>query len=212
MGWREVAFAKTGSNWSVSLVGDSPPGADFHQGPALDQWIDPSAPPANAQNVELATPLGRARVAVKATDLGAGQWRYEYAVENFDYAHAEIDPAHADEPNLMVDSNHGFARFSVPLPQGATATSLRFDDADDDATNDWTASTANQSVTWTAPIGNSLDWGTLYHFELVANAAPASGSIGLVGIATDVEPEQPYTLDVLVPGGAGDAIFGNGFD
>jgi len=214
MGYREVAFHKTGSNWSVSLVGDIPAGADFHPGPTLDLWVDPNAPPANSANEELSTPLGRARVAVKAIAIGGGQWRYEYAVMNFDYAHARIDPAHPSEPNLMVDSTHGFSRFSVPFGAGVAISGLRFDDADLTAGNDWSVSTAANRVTWTAPAGsNSLDWGTLYHFEFVANAPPgAGGAIQLVGIATADEPELPYTLDIIVPQAAGDTIFQNGFD
>jgi hypothetical protein len=212
MGWREVSFAKNGANWSVDLVGDQPNGADFHVGPALSQWVDPDAPPANAANQELSTPLGRARIAVKATDLGGGQWRYEYAVQNYDYAHAQIDAAHPDEPNLKVDSNHGFARFSVPVGAGAVISGLRFDDTDTNATNDWSAATAGGSLTWTAPAGNSLDWGTMYHFEFVAAGPPSSGTVQLVGIATASEPELPYTLDILVPPASNDTIFENGFD
>ena len=150
MGWREVTFDKSGANWNVNLVGDSPNGADFHLGPVLNLWIDPSAPPANAANQELSTPLGRARIAVKVTDLGSNQWRYEYAVQNFDYAHAQIDAAHPDEPNLKIDSNHGFGRFSVPIAAGTTISGLRFDDTDTSTGNDWAASTAGNAVTWTA--------------------------------------------------------------
>ena len=212
MGWREVSFAKTGANWNVNLVDDNPNGADFHLGPVLDLWIDPTSPPANAANEELSTPLGRARIAVKVTDLGDDQWRYEYAVQNFDYAHAQIDAAHPDEPNLQVDSNHGFGRFSVPVGAGTAITGLRFDDTDTDANNNWTASTANNAVTWTGQAGRSLDWGTMFHFEFVANVPPGNGTIQLVGVATQTEPELPYTLDILTPQAVTDRIFGNGFD
>jgi len=213
MGYREVSFGKSGANWNVNLVGDTPNGADFHLGPVLNLWIDPNAPPANAANEELSTPLGRARVAVKVTDLGDDQWRYEYAVQNFDYAHAQIDAAHPDEPNLKVVSNHGFGRFSVPIAAGTTITGLRFDDTDTGANNDWTVSTAGNAVTWTGQVGHSLDWGTMFHFEFVANAPPGSGAIQLVGVATQTEPELPYSLDILTPQAASnDDIFDNGFD
>jgi hypothetical protein len=210
MGHREVALQKTGANWSITQVG----GVNFGLGPVVNLWVDPNAPPANAANKELSTPLGRARVAVKATAIGGGQWRYEYAVMNFDYAHARIDPAHPSEPNLMVDSSHGFSRFSVPFGAGVAISGLRFDDADLTAGNDWSVGTAANRVTWTAPAGsNSLDWGTLYHFEFVANAPPsASGAVQLVGIATADEPELPYTLDIIVPQAGTDVIFQNGFD
>jgi len=137
-------------------------------------------------------------------------------VQNFDYSHSQIDAAHPDEPNMMLDSNHGFVSFGVPINTGVTVTDLRFDDTDTDSTNDWASSLSSDHVTWTAPAGsNSLDWGTMYHFEFVANAPPtATGTLQLVGIATDTEPEQDYTLDTLVPQAQApdDTIFQNGFD
>lgn len=221
MGYREVAFAKTNDgsgnwNWNASLVGDSPAGTDFYVGAALTAWVDPTAPPPNAMNRELATSLGHARVAVRVTDLGNGTWRYEYAVANLDYAHGLIDPAHATPPNLKVDSNQGFASFSVPISPGTVVTSLRFDDLDLDPSNDWTASTTATRVAWAAPsasgaLVNTLDWGTLYHFEFVANAPPTGfGSVQIVGAANASEGALPYTLDLLLP--ANDTIFKDGFD
>ncbi|GAA0721046.1 hypothetical protein GCM10009105_31030 [Dokdonella soli] len=200
MGYRQIQPRKNGANWSVGLVNANAPDRDFFLGPAINRWVDPSASP--AMNRELATPLGRARVAVKATDLGDGRWRYEYAVMNFDYAHAYIDPAHATTPDLKLLSNHGFARFSVPLPAGVSATELRFDDADGDSGNDWIGAAGGGAVTWTAPAaGNTLDWGTLYHFEFVANAAPVAGSaITLVGAASPGEGELSYALVLSGPG------------
>jgi hypothetical protein len=212
MGYREIQPQKSGASWVVNLVNANAADHDFFLGPAINRWVDPLAPSGNALNAELATPLGRARVAVKATDLGGGQWRYEYAVMNFDYAHVRIDPAHPAEPNMKLLSNHGFARFSVPLPAGATASVLRFDDADGDSGNDWQAAATGGAVTWTAPAaGNTLDWGTLYHFEFISNTAPAANTLTLVGAATATEAELPYTMALLGPQ-ADDTIFANGFD
>jgi len=201
MGYREILPAKNAAAWSVGLVGENAADRDFFQGPAINRWVDPSAPPANALNRELATPLGRARVAVKATDLGDGRWRYEYAVMNLDYAHAEIDPAHALEPNLRLLSNHGFARFGVPVPPGVNVTGLRFDDADGDPADDWTTSNDGGVLSWSAPVGaNALDWGMLYHFEFVADTAPSDAAITLTGAATSSEGGQAHNLTLLGPG------------
>ncbi|HJT97276.1 MAG TPA: hypothetical protein VJ696_03095 [Rhodanobacteraceae bacterium] len=215
MGYREILPHKNGASWSVDLVDNSPPGANFREGPLLNLWVDPAAPPAGADNQELETHLGRARVALKTTDLGDGTWRYEYAVMNFDYSHPQVDPAHPDEPNLKLDSNHGFASFSVPVADGVSVSGLRFDDADLDGGNDWSASTSGGNVTWTAPTGaNSLDWGTMYHFEFVADAPPTgTGNVHLVGVATDSEPEVPYDLPIRVPAAPdNDTIFRSGFE
>lgn len=201
MGHRRIQARKTGANWSVALVGADAPDRDFFVGPVINRWVDPQAAPAHAANRELATSLGRARVAVRASDLGGGRWRYEYAVMNFDYAHTRVDPAHATEPDLRLLSNRGFQRFSVPLPAGAKVSETRFDDADTDAGNDWTVGVDRRSVTWTAPAsGNTLDWGMLYHFEFVADAAPATDrTVTLVGAATAVEAERPYQLALPGP-------------
>lgn len=216
MAYREVTFAKTTrpeALWTIDLVGDTPLGADFHLGPLLNLWVDPVAKP--AYNVEVSTPLGRARIALKVTALGGGQWRYQYAVANYDYAHSHIDPAHATEPNVKVDFDAGFSRFSVPAPAGIAIANLAFADTDLDAGNDWTAVNANNQLTWTAPAGHTLDWGTMYRFEFTANAPPAasSGSAQLVGVANPFEAEQPYTAAVPIPGGtSSDLIFADGFD
>jgi hypothetical protein len=212
IGWREVAFQKSGASWSVSLVGGA---NDFTRGPYIDTWVSPGASDASHANTELSTALGRARVAVIVTALGGGQWRYRYVVMNLDYAHAHIDSAHPDEPNLGVDSAHGFKAFRVPVASGVEASAFAFGDADTNAANDWTPSEAGGFVTWTAPSSqNTLDWGTLYSFELVASAPPATGDVGLVGVATASEPELPYTVSVRAPsaGGGNDLIFRNGFD
>ncbi|MEO5560853.1 MAG: hypothetical protein ABIO49_13110 [Dokdonella sp.] len=213
MGYREIQPQKNGANWLVNLVDANAADHDFFAGPAINRWVDPVSPPPYAMNRELATPLGRARIAVKATSLGSGQWRYEYAVMNFDYAHAAIDPAHASEPNMKLLSNHGFVRLSVPLPAGVVATNLRFDDADNDTGNDWVATSGNGAVMWTASApGDALDWGKLNHFEFTAGAAPATNSLTLVGAATLGEGALSYALALLGPQVSGDIIFPNGFD
>lgn len=201
MGYRQILPHKTRANWSVDLVNANSPDHDFFLGPAINRWVDPSVPSPYAMNKELATPLGRARVAVKVTDLGNGRWRYDYAVMNFDYAHARIDPAHSREPNLKLLSNHGFTRFAVALPRDVRVNDIHFDGADADSDNGWAAVIRADTVTWSAPAeGNTLDWGTLYHFEFTANAAPrAESTISLVGVATTDEAALRYTLRMLGP-------------
>lgn len=211
MGYRQVLPAKTGSNWNVSLVDDGNPADDFTLGPAVDAWVDPANPAPGTMSYTLTTPLGHARVAVRTTSLGNGQWRYTYAVMNLDYANAEIDPAHPQSPNLHVLSNHGFDRFSVPVPVSVTVSDIAFGDLDGDSGNDWSATDAEGDVTWSAPSGNTLDWGTLYSFSFTADAPPAAtlGAV-LYGVAISGGNEIANPVTTLAP--SVDSIFGNGFE
>ena len=204
MGYRRITPRKAGANWSVALAGAEGARRNFFLGPAIDRWVDPATPSAHAMSRELATPHGRARVAVRASDLGDGRWRYQYAVMNLDHAQARIDPAHAKAPDIRLLSNHGFARLRVPLADGVVVSALRSDDLDADAANDWQAAISADALTWTAPArGNTLDWGTLHHFEFIANVAPAAGALQLADAAVPEEPLSIHTLGLLAPVKAG---------
>jgi hypothetical protein len=157
MGWRRVT-PNPGGVWTFTL------GPGLTTGPVIDQWVDPLAPGPDAQSVLLDTAFGKLKVAVRATDLGGGQWRYEYALMNFDF-----DP--------RVKS------FSVPLPPGATLTDVGFHDPDGNPATDWPATVAGGRITWLAPPSQataSQDYGTLFNFRFTTNAAPsAPGGVSL---------------------------------
>src|SRR5690606_33396813 len=130
-----------------------------------------------------------ARIAVKVKTLAscpAGLsgtcYRYDYAVNNFDFARAVYGaPPNHVPPNLRVVSNRGFRQFTVPIAaSGAVLEASHFADTDINAGNNWTATVGADSVTWTAPAGNELNWGTLYRFSLVTAVAPSDGNIGTV--------------------------------
>ncbi|MET0231164.1 MAG: hypothetical protein ABW186_09565 [Rhodanobacteraceae bacterium] len=185
-----------------SLTGQT----SFKLGPAIDKWVSPTAPPANSLNTELAAGEGHAKVAVKATDLGGGNWRYVYAVENLDFARAITQPpANGSDPRVV--SNKGFDSFSVPLPAGSTVVSTAFSDGDLVASNNWSAVSNASSVTWRSSGGpvispnvkrQTLDWGTLFTFTVVVNKAPTNGS-GTLHVATAGAPAS-YAVASLVPG------------
>jgi hypothetical protein len=202
MGYRPIRLRKHGANWRVEIVGANTPQRGFFLGPVINRWVDPAAPPAHAANRELATPLGRARVAVRATDLGDGRWRYTYAVMNLDYAHVQVDPAHPREPDLRLLASRGFHRFGVRLPRGVRVGDLRFAGAGSDPGVDWSARVGADAVTWSAPAaGPTLDWGTLFQFEFTVNAPPRpAAQVTLTGAPTPAEAELPYTLALPGPG------------
>jgi hypothetical protein len=188
-------------------------------GPLINAWVNPVANP--TRNVELASDEGHTRVAVKTKELascpaGSGLsgtcWRYDYAVHNFDFARIVTGAAPNDlPPNLRILSNKGFQSFTIPV--GAAGVYVdptgHFADIDIDPANNWTVSTSGGAVTWTAPDGNELNWGTLFRFSLVSNVAPdadrvAALSLGVAGPGTPASLEA----DIMVPGsGAGPVEF-----
>ena len=190
----------TNNTWSISA-------STYKLDSAIDRWVSPTAPPANAKNSELAVGEGHARLAVKATDNGDGTWRYDYALMNLDFARAVTQGA---EPNLRVLSNKGFDRFSVPLPAGVVASATRFSDGDVNAANDWIVDTSGGRVTWTAG-SQTLDWGSLFAFSLTANSAPVAAD-GNLRVAQAGSPAA-FDLATFAPAPVvSDVIFANGFD
>jgi len=194
----------SGSQWS--LTGAS----NYRLGGAIDRWVDPSNPGANARTSELKTAEGHAKLAAKVTDLGGGRWRYDYAIMNFDFARAETQGA---EPNLRVVSNKGFDAFSVPIQASARLQGTSSNLGDAGAGAQWRASIANGRITWsndpnqpvfggpsTPPVPSlpTLDWGTLFSFSFIATTAPVEGSATL----HVAQAGSPASIDLvtLVPG------------
>ena len=177
MGTTRATFTRNSTVWSVG-------GNDqYRLGPAIDRWVNPAAPGAGATSVQMSSAEGTVKVAAKSTNLGGGLWRYDYAVMNLDFARAQTSGA---EPNLRVISNLGLNGFTIPVGS-ATITDLKFNDGDLDATNDWTASVGGRNVVWTAPSGNALNWGTMFHFSFIANQGPVKGAFAL-NVATPGTP------------------------
>jgi hypothetical protein len=164
MATKRATFTRSGSVWVVG-------GNDqYLLGPAIDRWVSPSAREVSKSTADVQTSEGRVKVAAKATDLGGGLWRYDYAVMNLDFARAQTSGA---EPNLRVLNNNGFNAFSVPIGS-ATISNLVFSDGDLDSANDWSSNISNGFVTWTsANNANPLNWGTMFRFSFVTDKAPA---------------------------------------
>ncbi|MCI0364308.1 MAG: dockerin type I domain-containing protein [Phycisphaerales bacterium] len=120
-------------------------------------------------------------LAAKATDLGGGQWHYEYALQN-------------------VNSDRSGQAFNVPLPEGAAISNIGFHDIEyhsGDAqgntssctTNfdgtDWPVTQTSTSIEWATQTfaqsnnANALRWGTMYNYRYDADLPPQTGEITL---------------------------------
>ena len=113
---------------------------------------------------------GRFVLASKVTDLGGGQFHYEYALFN-------------------LDSDRSAQGFSVPLIAGASVSNVEFHDVDYHsgepyATTDWTpATTPGTSQSWVTQTyatnvnANALRWSTVYNFRFDSNQPPQPGAV-----------------------------------
>ncbi len=206
MGHQTMAPNFTGNAWAVGTQGA------FVPGPVLDTWVDPTANPTH--NVRLDTRDGHAKIAVKVKTLascpgGSGLsgtcYRYDYAVNNFDLTHAVLNtsPPADSGANLQVMSNLGILSFSIPRgsDQAVFLEASDFADIDIDAGNDWNGVAGAQNVTWTSVAGNELNWGELFRFSLVTNAAPNSNFVGEVTLGMPGGAGQPtsYAVNIMIP-------------
>jgi hypothetical protein len=198
MGWRTFVPAFVGGTWELTV------GNTFQNGAVIDHWVDPASPSATQRNVEAVTPRGRVKLAMKATAIGGGLYRYDYALMNFDFGVAVTAGV---EPALEVLRNTGLSGFSVPVPAGTTIVAPSFHDGDRDAADDWQPAITGAQIRWTAPAGRSLDWGTLYRFSFVANAAPQN-AVATLAVAETGALADPVVA-TLGPG-IGDTIFADG--
>jgi len=112
---------------------------------------------------------GRFLVGAKATDLGNGTWRYEYAIQN-------------------LNSDRSGAGFSIPVPAGAVVTNTGFSDiayhsGEPYNSTDWAITVSSTSVSWDCTQtfaqnanANALRWDTIYNFWFDCNIPPAPGT------------------------------------
>ena len=186
-----ATFTRSGSIWAVG--GNS----QYKLGPAIDRWVEPTSRGNNVASATVSTSEGNVKLAAKATNLGGGRWRYDYAVMNLDFARAVTQGA---EPNLRVVSNLGFNSFSVPVGS-ATLTDIAFSDGDLNVGNDWAASISNGVITWTTPNNaNPLNWGTMFRYSFITDKGPGATQIAVnLNIATAGNPQSLPISGVLSP-------------
>lgn len=187
MGYRTInpTQSSTSGNWNMNAA------ADFTNGPALDQYVPRNTMGAMQASQTIQTSEGQFAVAVKVIDLGNGLFRYNYAVENY-----EFDPM--------------FINFNVPLSDTAQLSDTVFVDPDRDDNNNWQFAHNNDILTVFGNPDNAQDWGELFSFSFTTNVSPNTGTM-TIGAAQPVD-NITVSSPTLVPNGTTDLIFANGWE
>lgn len=154
MGYRTIDPEQSGNFWLMNR------GPVFSNGAALDNYVTPNTVSTMESSQTLDSKEGNLTVAVKVTDLGAGLYRYNYAIENY-----EFDPR--------------FINYHIPLPSSALLSDTIFVDPEHDDSNNWLFSHVNNTLNIIGNADNEQDWGMLFSFSFTTNIAPASSSITL---------------------------------
>jgi hypothetical protein len=187
MGYKQYSVTVDGSgNASLSQL------TSLQNGPASDQYVTPDSfdlQTGTASQRILRDGEGHLTIAVKVVDLGGGQYRYNYMVENHDY-----------DPQVQT--------ISLPLSEFSSMTDFVFADTDENAGNDWTVTHANNTLTLQAPEDNELDWGILYSFSFTSDGEPTAGDITLTG---KENAGDTFNSSLIVPF-YDDLIFESGFE
>jgi len=152
IGSRRTTMNWTGASWVFQTATSGNP---LVNSPAIERWADADM----MTREDFGADDGRVILGVNTTDLGNGQWRYEYALFNWTL-------------DRRVRS------FSVP--NVGNASDFYFHDIDNNAANDWVVSTAGKNVTWTFPdvflsghkVAGPLEFCNVVNFGFTSNHAP----------------------------------------
>ena len=180
--YRPINVLGGGTNFTLQLTGST---QRVQAGIRAWKDTDPSVIETNV----LVPGDGLLLLAAKATSLGGGVWRYEYALQN-------------------LNSDRAVGGFSVPVFSGAAYANIGFHDVDSHSGEpysiaDWTNSVSGPVINWDTqtfavnPNANALRWGTLYNFRFDVNAPPVTGDVTI----TMFKPGSPtsVTASTVVP-------------
>lgn len=198
----EAPFGTQGNDYSYRPVAVGPmigggfdlaldPGSlTIAESPAITAWQS-SDPEVVIAEIDVPGD-GSLFLAYRATDLGGGQFHYEFAFFN-------------------ANSARGARSFAVPVPAGVSVTNVGFHDVayhsgeSFDGT-DWTADLTNGFLTWSTPTyaqdpnANALRWSTTYNFRFDAGAPPVTRDLQ-AGLFAPGTPDQ-LVIEAIGPAGA----------
>jgi hypothetical protein len=152
MGYRSIAPTPSGGGWNMNR------GPVFKNGAALDNYVTPDTLSAMETSQSQKTGEGQFTVASKVVDLGGGLYRYNYAIENY-----EFDPR--------------FINYHIPLSDTASFTNPVFSDPEHDDLNNWQFDHSNGQLNVVGSDQNEQDWGMLFSFSFTSDSPPIQGEM-----------------------------------
>jgi len=187
--YKEISVSGSGSAWTFGFIGST-----VREVPAVKAWASCEAG-VTSRNLQIAGD-GLVILNYKTTNLGGGQYHYEYALYN-------------------MNSHNSVRSFSIPIANDVNVTNIGFHDVgyragdgeggvNRDGT-DWTATNSGGSLTWSTstfaqnPNANALRWGTTYNFRFDADTPPMTDTLTL-GLFRN-GGATTSTIDVPSPGG-----------
>ena len=198
---REISVSGSGTAWTFGFIGST-----MRETPAILNWPN-CENGVTIRNLQLAGD-GLLILGYKTTNLGGGQFHYEYSLYN-------------------MNSDKSVRGFTVPIGAGVVITNPGFHDItyrgndgmggnQNFSGTDWTFANTGTAVSWTTSTfaqnsnANALRWGTTYSFRFDANAAPNTGLItldtfkvaGTATILADMPGPPPPPVDT-----DGDGVF-----
>ncbi|NKI36251.1 hypothetical protein HFP89_13860 [Wenzhouxiangella sp. XN79A] len=213
--WNSMGYHRLNPNESGGLWTFGPLGP-FTNGPLISEWVPEGTTDPLESHVSIKVPSsnplaqypnnmpqGHVRVLAKATETAPGRWRYNYAIQNYDF-----------------DRNIDEVR--IPLPASAEVFETFFGApvTDGHQTLDWAVQRVGGELVFTAPpptsrpapappASNDLTWFSLFNFEVETDVPPIEAAVTL-GVAEAGSPSE-LSAAVVAPGLL-EAIFFDGFE
>ncbi len=187
--YRQVTVGSSTASYPLSFI----PGAPTEAGqPGIQAWQDYD-PEVVIEEVRVPGE-GLMLLAYKVTDLGAGEWRYDYALYN-------------------MNSDRCAGAFTVPASASASMSAIghrgiAHHSGEPFSTALWTSAVSPAGVTWSTdnflqdPDANALRWGFMYNFRIITDQPPSDG----VATVTLFKPGTPATVNVPVLAPVGSLI------
>jgi hypothetical protein len=211
MGYHPISPTPSGGGWTFN------PGA-FNVGPVIDQWVSEGTTDPFETHVSIriknndagATypdnmPQGHLRVLSKVTEVAPGRWRYNYAIQNYDF-------------------KRGIDQVRIPLPASGQLFDTYFGapEVDGHQVEAWAVQRDGGELVFTAPpptpqappappASNALTWFSLFNFEFETDVAPIDGGAPLNMRAAEAGSPNELSANVVAPGLL-EGIFLDGFE